>query len=107
MGKINATETYFTMNSESLEMKADQLGDMVSDIANIMMRIDDQIKSLTSAGLTGSSIQVAADTYIQNRTVISNFVQRFGSVALVIEATAQKQAEADAKAKTAAAGVTK
>lgn len=100
MGVIKSKR--FTQEASEQMRKADALYELVERIVNKMDEIDNEVIGLVEGGLEGPSVQTAADSYIENREVISDFVKRFAAVAYDIHTSAGNAQRIEEEANSAA-----
>lgn len=93
-----------TQNASDQQRKAEQLEALVQRIVNKMDEIDEEIINLVEGGMEGKSVQTMANTYIENRDVISQFVKRFAAIACVVHESAEQMMKVEEEANTAAMG---
>ncbi len=93
-----------TQNTDSQSSKAAQLESIVESIVKKIEEIDTEIMNLVRGGMEGSSVATMANTYIQNRNVINDYVKRFAATACVLDESAQAMKNINMNSDTAAGG---
>ena len=86
------------MNADTMEIKAEELGTIVSEIAEEIEQIDDSIRMLVDNGIKGTAVDEMSKTYLKNRTIISSFVQDFANLSIALRKNAEMMREIDLKA---------
>lgn len=88
-----------SMNANSMEIKAEELGSIAKNIAEEVEQIDESISMIVKNGLEGTAVEEMAQTYLKNRSVISSFVQEFAALSIVLGKNAEGMKEIDMKAR--------
>ena len=86
------------MNADAMEIKAEELGTIVSEIAEEIEQIDDSIRMLVDNGIKGTAVDEMSKIYLKNRTIISSFVQDFANMSIALRKNAEMMREIDLKA---------
>ena len=93
-----------TQNTDNQSSKAAELERIVESIVKKIEEIDTEIMNLVRGGMEGSSVATMANTYIQNRNVINDYVKRFAATACVLDESAQAMKKININSDTAASG---
>ena len=87
-----------SMNADTMEIKAEELGSIAKSIAEEMEQIDESIQMIVDNGITGPAVEKMSKTYLTNRKIISSFVQDFAKMSIALSKNAEGMKEIDLKA---------